>query len=126
MVEGFHYKKPTKVWEGLFPCRTHLNGALHWVFKLCSGGECVIAAFDLEINTFREMSVSIISVSGFSTGFLKGCLCLMDRVFSLRRQDIGEIEQGERKKEANVFQCLREILILAFRLGKWRCLLTLV
>ena len=66
------------------------------------------------------MSIPAISVSGFSTGFLKGCLCLMDRVFGLRRRDIGEIEQGERKKEVDVFQCLREILILGFRLGKWR------
>ena len=72
------------------------------------------------------MPISVISVSGFSTGFLKRCLCLMDRVFGLRCRDIGEIEQGERKKKTDVFQCLREILILAFRLGKWRCLLTLV
>ena len=72
------------------------------------------------------MSVSVISVLGFSIGFLKGCLCLMDCVFGLRRRDIGEIEQEERKKEADVFKCLREILILAFQLGKWRCLLTLV
>ena len=80
---------------------------------------------------FREMPVPTIFVLGFSTGFLNGCLCLMDCVFGLRCQDIGEIElEEERKKKANVFQCLREILILAlilgFRLGKWRCLLTLV
>ena len=79
---------PLWVWEGLLPCGTHLNGALHWVFKLRGGGECVIAAFDLETDTFREMPVPAISVSGFSTGSLKGCLCLMDLVFGLRRRDI--------------------------------------
>nr|POE83850.1 f-box/kelch-repeat protein [Quercus suber] len=52
LVEGFHYKKPTEVWKGPLPCGTHLNGALHWVFKICGGGECVIAAFDLETDTF--------------------------------------------------------------------------
>ena len=88
LVEGFHYEKPTEVWEGPLPCGTHLNGALHWVFKLCGRNECVIAAFDLETDTFREMPVPAISVSGFSTGFLKGCLCLMDLDFGLRRRDI--------------------------------------
>ncbi|KAL4619413.1 hypothetical protein ACB092_06G077700 [Castanea dentata] len=88
LVEGFHYKKPTELWEGPLPCGTHLNGALHWVFKLCGGNECVITAFDLETDTFRDMPVPAISVSGFSTGFLKGCLCLMDRDFGLRRRDI--------------------------------------
>ena len=88
LVEGFHYEKPTEVWEGSLPCGTHLNGALHWVFKRRGGGECVIAAFDLETDTFREMPVPAVSVSGFSTGSLKGCLCLMDLVFGLRRRDI--------------------------------------
>ncbi|KAM3696627.1 hypothetical protein ACJW30_06G054900 [Castanea mollissima] len=88
LVEGFHYKKPTELWEGPLPCGTNLNGALHWVFKLCGGNECVIAAFDLETDTFRDMPVPAISVSGFSTGFLRGCLCLMDRDFGLRRRDI--------------------------------------
>ncbi|KAK7848032.1 F-box/kelch-repeat protein At3g06240 [Quercus suber] len=89
LVEGFHYEKPTtEVWEGPLPYGTHLNGALHWVFKLRGGYECVIAAFDLETETFREMPVPANSVSGFSTGFLKGCLCLMDLDFGLRRRDI--------------------------------------
>ena len=88
LVEGFHYEKPTKVCEGPFPCGTHLNGSLYLVFKLCGRGECIIAAFDLETNTFREMPIPAISVLGFNTGFLKGCLCLMDPVFGLRRRDI--------------------------------------
>ena len=29
LVEGFHYKKLTKVWEGPLSCGTHLHGALH-------------------------------------------------------------------------------------------------
>ncbi|KAK7855653.1 f-box/kelch-repeat protein [Quercus suber] len=45
-------KAPTEVWEGPLPCGTHLNGALHWVFKICGGGECVIATFDLETDMF--------------------------------------------------------------------------
>ena len=37
---------------------------------------------------FREMSVLAISVSGFSTGFLDGCLCLMDSAFGRRHRDL--------------------------------------
>ena len=85
LVEGFHSEKPTEVLEGPLPCGTHLNGALHWIFKLCGGGECVIAAFDLETDTVLRNAGTGNFVSGFSTGFLKGCLCLMDCVFGLRR-----------------------------------------
>ena len=54
---------------------------------------------------FQEMPVSAIFVLGFSIAFLKGCLCLMNRVFGLRRRDIGEIKlKGERKKKADVFE----------------------
>ena len=37
---------------------------------------------------FREMPVLAISVSGFSTGFLDGCLCLMDNAFGRRHRDL--------------------------------------
>ncbi|KAF3952979.1 hypothetical protein CMV_021527 [Castanea mollissima] len=91
LVEGFHYKKLSKVWEGLLPCGTHLNGALHWVFKLCGGNECVIATFDLETDTFQDMPVPplhllfIFDCRGKLYGSVGFLLCL-DEIVSEEKQ----------------------------------------
>ncbi|KAK4547228.1 hypothetical protein RGQ29_032842 [Quercus rubra] len=76
-VAVFFAQKPKRGnWSRAFTTRSRLRG------------ECVIAAFNLEFDMFREMSVLAISVSGFSTRFLDGCLCLMDSAFGRRHRDL--------------------------------------
>lgn len=62
----------------------HLNGAVHWIVKLEQGqNERVIAAFDLETDKFREVSLPGEAEDcdhmfmKLEVGILKGCLCVV-------------------------------------------------
>ncbi|XP_034212175.1 F-box/kelch-repeat protein At3g06240-like isoform X3 [Prunus dulcis] len=73
-VQDFPYK------HCLEKSGTTLNGAVHWLCRrLEVGGTCVIAAFDLAQEKFSDLPPpeSVTDYKRFTTGVLRGCLCLL-------------------------------------------------
>ncbi|PQM41109.1 F-box/kelch-repeat protein [Prunus yedoensis var. nudiflora] len=73
-VQDFPYK------HHLEKSGTTLNGVVHWLCRrLEVGGTCVIAAFDLAQEKFSDLPPpeSVTDYKRFTTGVLRGCLCLL-------------------------------------------------
>ncbi|GMY31644.1 F-box/kelch-repeat protein At3g06240-like [Fagus crenata] len=82
--ERFNYVRHADYFLSIVP-GTLVNDALHWTFKVSNGGACVVAAFDLVNDKFRDFPVPEPADLGFTTGVLSGNLCLM-HIDGVRRQ----------------------------------------
>ncbi|KAI9193903.1 hypothetical protein LWI28_001163 [Acer negundo] len=96
---------------------TPLNGAIHWVLKH-QDGDCVIAAFDLVEERFKDLPLpdALTSFGVLSTGVLEGRLCVQ------HHQDMN-VKQFWVMKEYGVKESWTRVLIQeGYRILKPLCL----
>lgn len=106
--------------DGFYTSGVHFNGAIHWVFTEGSHYQRVVAAFDLQTEEFREMSLPIEAEDcphdfrNFVVGSLNGRLCVVNSCYEVHddiwvMNEYGEVKSWTRIRISFMYRSMKPL-----------------